>query len=147
EEIKPPKELREVQKDFAVPSMLPALPQRKSRDFGLLLAILDPIVNAVHVSMLRHRTRLNHSTRQYITVLVERLMREGPAVLSAREKKAVLWDAEALLRAHRQLWSTPGSDLHEWWRVALQHYSASGDTKAVSQITARGTPARSASPA
>lgn len=144
EEIRPPKELRDVQKEFALPTTLPSLPQRKSRDFGLLLAFLDPIVNAVHVSLLRHRTKVTHATRQYISVLVERLLREGPEALSAREKRAVLWDAEALLRAHRQLWSTPESTLHEWWQVALRHYSNSGDTKEIDEMPAQAAPAHSA---
>jgi membrane glycosyltransferase len=145
EEVRTPQELCDVQESFVVPAMIPSHPQRKSADFGLLLAVVDPLVNAVHVSLLRHRTRVNHPTRQHINLLSERLLREGPAMLSPREKRAVLWNAEALLWAHRHLWSSPASQLNEWWRNALQCYSDSSDPPV--QTPARGTPGRSTSPA
>ena len=121
-------ELSEVQCDFVVPTLQPELPPEFAREQGVLRVLLDPAVNAVHVSLLRHRTRLGWGTRAYIDALCEKLLAGGPAALTAREKRAVLWDAESLLRLHRQLWATPGSRLSEWWRTALRQYCEANAT-------------------
>jgi len=48
-------------------------------------AVLDPYVNAVHVSMLRER-RPSEESRDYFLQLRMRLLREGPAGFSTKKK-------------------------------------------------------------
>ena len=57
-----------------------------------------------------------------MTLLADRLLLQGPNALTSAEKKALLWDAEAMLAMHETLWSSPASHLHEWWQTAFRHY-------------------------
>ena len=99
------------------------LPIRELRaDYGLLQAVLDPYVNAVHVSLLRQR-RGSVSVRRYFVELRRRLLAEGPAKLSLREKLALLRDAESMNWLHEQLWKQPPAQLSEWWRLAMRQYN------------------------
>ena len=94
-------------------------------DFGLLRAVLDPYVNSVHISLLRQRTKAKPETRKFLLALMERLLKEGPGGMDPREKTILLWDADSMLKAHRKLWSSPGSVLHGWWQAAFRHYNES----------------------
>jgi membrane glycosyltransferase len=91
-------------------------------DYGLLQAVLDPYVNAVHVSLLRQRQG-SHSVRRYFVELRRRLLADGPADLSSREKMALLMDAESMNWLHEQLWKQPPEALAEWWRLAMRQYN------------------------
>ncbi|MFI5337970.1 MAG: glucans biosynthesis glucosyltransferase MdoH, partial [Opitutales bacterium] len=92
------------------------------QDYGLLQAVLDPYVNAVHVSLLRQR-QVSHSVRRYFVGLRRRLLVEGPAKLAAKEKMALLRDAESMNWLHEQLWKQPPDQLAEWWRLAMRQYN------------------------
>ncbi len=91
-------------------------------DYGLLQAVLDPYVNAAHVSLLRQRQG-SHSVRRYFIELRRRLLADGPAQLSQREKMALLLDAESMNWLHEQLWKQPPEALAEWWRLAMRQYN------------------------
>jgi membrane glycosyltransferase len=93
------------------------------RDYGLMQAILDPYVNAVHVSLLRQRRPGSHSVRRYFTELRRRVLAEGPDKLSTREKMALLLDAESMNWLHEQLWKEPAERLSPWWRLAMRQYN------------------------
>lgn len=125
EETSPPKELQQIETPFLVPA--PPFFQAKNYadDYGLLQVILDPYVNAIHVSLLRQRRQVSTRTREYINTLGERLLLSGPHTLAPREKRALLWDAECMMIIHRRLWSTPASQLHSWWQAAFRHYNES----------------------
>jgi membrane glycosyltransferase len=101
------------------------LTKRYAADYGLLQAILDPYINAVHVSLLRQRETVAIRTREYLGTLGERLLQDGPATLSVQEKNTVLWDPDSMMTLHRKLWRSPASDLHEWWQVAFRRYNES----------------------
>jgi membrane glycosyltransferase len=92
-------------------------------DYGLLQATLDPYVNAVHLSLLRAKEEVPPETEVRFAVLRQKLLREGPAKLSARDKLALLMDADAMDALHEEIWSTPGDRLAPWWQQALRHYS------------------------
>jgi len=99
------------------------LPIRELRqDNGLMQAVLDPYVNAVHVSLLRQRQG-SHSVRSYFIELRRKLLAEGPVALSAKEKMALLRDAESMNWLHEQLWKQPPEKLAEWWRLAMRQYN------------------------
>jgi len=91
-------------------------------DYGLLQAVLDPYVNAVHVSLLRQR-RPSEESRDYFLQLRVRLLREGPAEFTTKEKMALLLDAESMIWLHRELWRVPSQSLAEWWRLAVRQYN------------------------
>jgi membrane glycosyltransferase len=91
-------------------------------DYGLLQAVLDPYVNAVHVSLLRQR-RPSEESRDYFLQLRVRLLRDGPAEFTTKEKMALLLDAESMIWLHRELWRVPAQSLAEWWRLAVRQYN------------------------
>jgi membrane glycosyltransferase len=55
--------------------------------------------------------------------LRERLLRDGPARFTPKEKMALLMDAESMIVLHRELWSRPAGELAEWWRLAMRQYN------------------------
>ena len=93
------------------------------QDYGLMQAVLDPYVNAVHVSLLRQRRPGSYSVRRYFIELRRRLLADGPRSLSQREKMALLMDPESMNWLHEQLWKKPPDLLSEWWRLAMRQYN------------------------
>jgi membrane glycosyltransferase len=92
-------------------------------NYGLLQAVLDPYVNAIHVSLLRTKDDAPPASEERFDALREKLLREGPAALSPRDRLALLLDVESMNALHHAVWATPAAQLAEWWRQALQHYT------------------------
>ncbi len=129
EEIRPPRELQQMLAPSELSaSRFPAIIEQAA-DFGLLQAVVDPFVNAIHVSLLRERSRPRLRTREYLTSLRNRLLRGGPHALTPAEKRTLMWDADAMLSAHRKLWGSPALMVHGWWRTAFQIYNQSSQRK------------------
>jgi membrane glycosyltransferase len=122
EETFPPYELKRLHQNLAecYRHMPPIEPLRA--DYGLMQAVLDPYVNALHVALLRQR-RQSDESREWFAQLRERLLRDGPAKFTVKEKMALLLDADSMIRLHRDLWSTPAEGLAEWWRLAMRQYN------------------------
>ncbi len=122
EESQPPYELRRLHQNLAecYRHLPPIEPLRA--DYGLLQAVLDPYVNAMHVALLRQR-RPSEDAREWFAQLRERLLRDGPGGFTVKEKMALLLDAESMIALHRELWSCPAEDLAEWWRLAMRQYN------------------------
>ncbi len=122
EETFPPYELKRLQQNLSecYRHLPPIEPLRA--DYGLMQAVLDPYVNALHVALLRQR-RKSEESREWFGQLCERLLRDGPAKFTAKEKMALLLDADSMMRLHRDLWSSPAEDLAEWWRLAMRQYN------------------------
>jgi membrane glycosyltransferase len=122
DETEPPQELVRLERHLEeCYRHMPPLAQLRD-DYGLLQAVLDPYVNAVHVSLLRQR-RGSHAVRSYFMELRKRLLAEGPARLTHREKMALLLDPESMIWLHEQLWKQPAEQLAEWWRLAMRQYN------------------------
>jgi membrane glycosyltransferase len=122
EETAPPYELRRLHQNLTeCYRHLPPLEPLRA-DYGLMQAVLDPYVNALHVALLRQRRRTEES-REWFLQLRERLLRDGPARFTLKEKMALLLDAESMIVLHRELWSRPAADLAEWWRLAMRQYN------------------------
>lgn len=122
EETFPPYELKRLQQNLAeCYRHLPPLKPLRA-DYGLMQAVLDPYVNALHVALLRQRKPTEES-REWFSQLRERLLREGPAKFTVKEKMALLLDAESMITLHRELWTCPAEDLAEWWRLAMRQYN------------------------
>jgi membrane glycosyltransferase len=108
EEIDPPPELAGLGEDHASESPAP----------GPLWthALLSPYIQAIHLSMVRQRTHgPGDATSPSESGLRERLLRDGPQSLNAKEKIRLLWDADTVFRLHHELWSQPDAALHPAW--------------------------------
>ncbi|MDR1284062.1 MAG: glucans biosynthesis glucosyltransferase MdoH [Opitutaceae bacterium] len=92
-------------------------------DYGLMQAVLDPYVNAVHVALLREKDTMPPASEERFALLRQRLLREGPAALDQRDKLSLLMDAESMILLHRDLWSAHTSGLADWWRHAIRSYN------------------------
>jgi membrane glycosyltransferase len=122
EETNPPSELRLLEQNLAecYRHLPPFEPLRA--DYGLMLAVLDPYINAMHVALLRQR-RPSAGAREWFAKLQIRLLREGPGRFTPKEKMALLLDPQSMIRLHRELWSLPSDSLAEWWRLAMRQYN------------------------
>jgi len=131
EETSPPPELAALRARLAAlekaGETAPHLP-----DSGIAEAVLDPYVNAIHVSLLREK-RLNPVYaeslaklgvgRPEVRVLGEKLLAEGPGALKPDEKLLVLSDADAMPWLHRQAWVRPSETLASWWQTVIRQYA------------------------
>lgn len=122
EETQPPYELTRLTQNLAAcyKHMRPIEALRN--DYGLLQAVLDPYINAVHVAMLRQR-RPSEESRDWFALLRHRLLSEGPGQLTTKETLSLLLDAESMIWLHEELWKQPSSGLAEWWRLAMRQYN------------------------
>jgi membrane glycosyltransferase len=122
EETFPPYELKRLHQNLAeCYRHLPPIDPLRA-DYGLLQAVLDPYVNAMHVALLRQRKQTEEA-REWFSQLRERLLRDGPDRFTVKERMALLMDAESMITLHRELWSCPAEDLAEWWRLAMRQYN------------------------
>ena len=123
EESRPLPELVELAAGLAAqhrgPQPLPEL----AENYGLLQAVLDPYVNAVHVSLLRAKDELPPASEERFVGLRKTLLREGPSALQPRDRMALLMDVDSMNALHNELWSSPKSGLAGWWQLALDHYN------------------------
>lgn len=94
-----------------------------AKDIGLLQAVLDPYINAVHVCLLRQRRSVPEESRERMQALREQLLAEGPARLTPAEKHLLLLDQESMIWLHRTLWASPSEALHSWWQLAMRQYN------------------------
>jgi len=122
EETHPPYELKRLQQNLAecYRHLPPFEPLRAN--YGLMQAVLDPYVNAMHVALLRQR-RPSDEAREWFGLLRRRLLAEGPGKFTSKETMALLLDAESMIWLHRELWSSPPDAIAEWWRLAVRQYN------------------------
>ncbi len=131
EETSPPPELDTLRVRMALLERIGAAGPRPP-DASIAEAVLDPYVNAIHVSLLREK-RLNPEYREALArlgvgrpevrELGERMLSQGPEAITAQEKILVLSDAEVMSWLHRQAWVRPGATLGSWWHTAIRQYA------------------------
>ncbi len=124
EEIYPPSELQSLQ---TLPESLarPDFPAGEAgEDLALAQTVLDPQLNALHVSLLRERQMVPLRTHEHLLGLCDKLLHDGPPALPLREKRILLWDADSMLTLHRKVWDSPATAWHAWWQTAFQEYEA-----------------------
>ncbi len=124
EETSPPPELARLARNLeACRRHVQPLPEL-APDYGLMQAVLDPYVNAVHLALLREREQSQASaSEERFATLRAKLLREGPGALSARDKVALMLDSDSMAALHRDLWSQPAEGLAAWWRTAIRAYN------------------------
>ncbi len=91
--------------------------------YGIAQVVLDPYINAAHVSLLRVKRKLSYPLTAYFRQLGDRLLAQGPAALTRRELLALLRNANAMSEAHQRLWETPDAQLPDWWKQAMRYYN------------------------
>jgi membrane glycosyltransferase len=79
-------------------------------------ALLSPYVQAVHLSLVRQGTHgKDDPPARSLVNLRERLIREGPRALTAKETLRLLWHGETVFWLHQELWARPRRELHSSW--------------------------------
>lgn len=136
EEKAPPVELRGLDQRLHAPESPFFRQPEYAGYYGLLQAALDPYIHAMHVSLLRLREQVSEKTREYYDELGSKLLRRGPEHLSAEERTNLLWDAEAMMTLHRELWFSPSDRLDPWWQQALRHYNEATEIALRRSVTA-----------
>jgi membrane glycosyltransferase len=126
EESAPSPDLQELNAELAAVRSGKEPGAELASDAGMLQAVLDPYVNAVHVSLLRAKDDPPPATVQRMAELRDKLLREGPSSLPLRDKVAVLSDLDSMVTLHEAVWSAPSSQLNRWWQLALDHYKTFG---------------------
>jgi membrane glycosyltransferase len=131
EETHPPEEIAFLRERMWKLQAEGALAPRPANS-GLADAVLDPYVNAIHVSFLREK-RLNPVYAEAmakiaaqdgdVQVLAEKLLAQGPAALKLLEQMRLLSDPAAMSWLHRQAWLRPSQTLALWWQKAIRRYA------------------------
>ena len=131
EEIKPPMEIVSLRSRMKIHELTdndsPLLAH-----IGLARAVLDPYVNAIHVTLLRekqlnpdyaeHFHRLGAGT-DAVRALGEKLLAAGPEKLNPSERMSVLADQSVMVWLHQQAWLRPEEKLAPWWKAMIREFS------------------------
>jgi len=84
---------------------------------GFIRAIVDPVVNALHRSLLRKERRVSLAISLRRRSIVEKALSLGPQSLSAREKREILFDPGRLAELHRRVWEISEDRLARRWGI------------------------------
>jgi membrane glycosyltransferase len=132
EETAPPRELVSLRSRMKIHDLTAdGIPQFRTHA-GLATAVLDPYVNAVHVSLLRekqmnpvyaeHLKRMGANT-EAAKELGEKLLAQGPGRLQPAERMLVLADQGVMVWLHQQAWLRPEEKLAPWWKAMIREFS------------------------
>ena len=128
EETSPPPEVAELRRRMALAEQAGGTPGRPAHA-GIVDVVVDPYINAIHVSLLREK-KLNPENAQQlkqlgvdqpvVRKLGDKLLAEGLEALTGNEKMLVLCDSEVMSWLHRQIWVRPGETLAAIWQTAIR---------------------------
>jgi membrane glycosyltransferase len=116
EELDPPPELSSLQK-YLGRQKLHLANHRKSKQTGFVLAVVDPIVNTLHRSLLRKERNLSAAIAERRRQLLEKALAYGPGSLSPGQKKELLSDPTRMYQLHLRVWETEDRSLDEAWGI------------------------------
>jgi membrane glycosyltransferase len=132
EETSPPMELVSLRSRMKIHDLTDDERPRLRSHAGLAEAVLDPYVNAVHVSLLRekqlnpvyaeHLKRMGAGT-EAARQLGEKLLAAGPEKLAPAERMLVLADEAVMVWLHRQAWLRPEEKLAPWGKAMIREFS------------------------
>jgi membrane glycosyltransferase len=120
EETSTPAVLTELETIMARPSRLEPLFAKEVQS-GLTTAIMDPYVNAVHVSLLRPYME-GTTTPEPLRQRGEKVLLEGPQHLTTAESLEILSDPDLMLYLHRSVWANLAGAGTNWWRLHVERY-------------------------
>jgi membrane glycosyltransferase len=128
EETTPPPELVALQARLAMAEQAEAEGDAVS---NLTRSVVDPYLNAIHVSMLRE-AKLNPQSAEALARLgasgpdvrwiAEKLLVRGFEALRPDETMIILSDAESMAWMHRQIWLCAENAMAPSWRNAIRSY-------------------------
>jgi membrane glycosyltransferase len=131
EETKPPLEIVSLRSRMKILELTGGQTPRRAHT-GLAEAVLDPYVNAVHVSLLREKQLNPVYAEQFaklgagsdaVRTLGEKLLAEGPEKLLPSERMAVMADQRVMVWLHQQAWLRPEEKLAPWWKAMIREFS------------------------
>jgi len=132
EETGPPMELVSLRSRMKIHELTEDETPRCRVHAGLAAAVLDPYVNAIHVTLLRekqlnpvyaeHFTRIGAGT-DAARELGEKLLAGGPEKLKPSERMTVMADQRVMVWLHQQAWLRPEEKLAPWWRAMIREFS------------------------
>jgi len=116
EESAPPPELLDLREYLRMAREGAAGLPEIERD-GFVRAAVDAYVNALHRALLGRQRKLKVSIHAQRVQLLERCLLEGPAALSARERKILLVDPDMVTALHNRVWAlTDHARARRWGR-------------------------------
>jgi membrane glycosyltransferase len=132
EETKPPAELVSLRSRMKIHELTGngSLPARHHA--GLAAAVLDPYINAIHVTLLREKELNPVYAEQFKKIgagtdavrdLGEKLLAVGPDKLKSSERLAVMADQRVMVWLHQQVWLRPEEKLAAWWKAMIREFS------------------------
>ena len=132
EETAPPMELVSLRSRMKIHELTEDNSPRCHVHAGLAAAVLDPYVNAIHVTLLRekqlnpvyaeHFTKIGAGTAA-VRELGEKLLAGGPEKLNPSERMTVMADQRVMVWLHQQAWLRPEEKLAPWWRAMIREFS------------------------
>ncbi|MGD9888336.1 MAG: glucans biosynthesis glucosyltransferase MdoH [Halothiobacillaceae bacterium] len=82
-----------------------------------VLAVVEPMVNAIHTAFLRPRRSQPESVRLRRAWMQDKALHEGPAALTQAERAELLNDLDAMHNLHQKVWSLPEASFKKYWPV------------------------------
>ncbi|HGG60227.1 MAG TPA: glucans biosynthesis glucosyltransferase MdoH [Gammaproteobacteria bacterium] len=82
---------------------------------GFQRAVIDPLINALHIALLPSPGTRPFRTRQNLNLLKYRALRQGPG-MPAEDRMTLLNDADTLRWLHREIWQSVHPDISRAWR-------------------------------
>ena len=86
---------------------------------GFQNAVVDPIINAVHISILRE----SGEPAQASALPDKAFFQQDPATLDRETQLRILESPESMLDLHEAVWRLPQSELHPAWHKVLERYT------------------------
>ena len=116
-ETKPSKELMFLENSLNNPSFsFPTIDSSSPDHLGILRLIVDPYINAIHITLLNENRGEEHMSKTiYSSKLGEKFLRHGPCSLTSKEIKKIINNPEKLRWLHAQVWLRPSEELHVSW--------------------------------
>jgi membrane glycosyltransferase len=130
EETNPPAEIVSLRSRMKIHD-LTSDPTPRGPHAGLAEAVLDPYVNAIHVSLLREKQLNPTYAEQFVRLgagtdgvraLGEKLLAEGPEKLRKPERLSVMADQRVMVWLHQQAWLRPEEKLAPWWKAMIREF-------------------------
>jgi membrane glycosyltransferase len=84
---------------------------------GFVRAVVDPAVNALHRALLRRERKVSPEIARRRWKMRERVLAGGPEVLSAKEKRELLYDPDQMERLHREVWEMSSPERARKWGI------------------------------
>ena len=83
---------------------------------GFVRAAVDPYVNALHRALLRAPRSLKPAIRSARRAWLQTALAQGPQVLDAQQRKALLLDPALIVELHERIWALPHEQAQRWGR-------------------------------